>query len=185
MWISVKQNALCYLRGTCCCFVYYFYWKFENLFFYRGWIVRNLYLNFEQKWALKAYSDRHLNLNWIWFKAWFVLMNINCLFRCWFIRKHDFNFVISDCQLFISYRFYSFLSCDFPTYCNGIIDCEWLTLNDEAECTECPSQYPNRCDCNKKGNFTCDWKEKEGSNYLTCYSDESKNMQYALSSFVW
>jgi len=34
----------------------YFNWKFETLFFCWGWIVRNLFLNFEQKWASCSYK---------------------------------------------------------------------------------------------------------------------------------
>jgi len=33
----MKQNTLCELCGTCCCFVRYFNWKFKALFFCRGW----------------------------------------------------------------------------------------------------------------------------------------------------
>jgi len=42
--VSIKENALCELCGTCCCFICYFNWKFETLFFSRGWIVLNLFL---------------------------------------------------------------------------------------------------------------------------------------------
>jgi len=33
----MKQNELCELCGICCCFLHYFNWKFETLFFCRGW----------------------------------------------------------------------------------------------------------------------------------------------------
>jgi len=34
----------------------YFNWKFETLFFCWGWIVLNLFLTFEQKWASCSYK---------------------------------------------------------------------------------------------------------------------------------
>jgi len=34
-----KISYTCSLCGTCCCFVHYFNWKFETLFFCWGWIV--------------------------------------------------------------------------------------------------------------------------------------------------
>jgi len=56
-WISVKQNALCELcNHHCCCFIHYFNWKFETSFFCEGWIVLNLFLNSEQKWASFSYK---------------------------------------------------------------------------------------------------------------------------------
>jgi len=33
----MKKKALRELCGICCCFVHYFSWKFETLFFWRGW----------------------------------------------------------------------------------------------------------------------------------------------------
>ena len=36
------------------------------------------------------------------------------------------------------------------------------------DCSQCPPNWPLRCDCNKPGNFTCNGR---GS---TCYSDYGK-----------
>jgi len=55
-------------------------------------------------------------------------------------------------------------------YCTGIIECPWLTPNDEAGC---PSYLPNRCNCNQEGNYTCEW-DGNGSNGRTSYPDECK-----------
>ena len=56
--------------------------------------------------------------------------------------------------------------------CDGLISCPWLTPNDEANCTQCPSWRPHRCDCNKPGNFTCEGRG------LTCYRDSGKIFVY-------
>jgi len=64
-------------------------------------------------------------------------------------------------------------ACYERSYCNGRINCPWLTPNDEANCTECPSNRPNRCDCNQEGNFTCEW-DGDGFDWFTCYHDDRK-----------
>jgi len=53
-----KHEAKCTLLiyGTCCCFVFYFNWKFELCSSAEAGIVLNLFLNFEQKWTLCSYK---------------------------------------------------------------------------------------------------------------------------------
>jgi len=31
------EETHCELCGTCCCFIHFFNWKFETLFYCRGW----------------------------------------------------------------------------------------------------------------------------------------------------
>lgn len=56
--------------------------------------------------------------------------------------------------------------------CNGKINCPWLTPNDEANCSSCPKERPNRCACNKKGKMMC-----KGRGYV-CYSNERMLMSF-------
>ena len=49
--------------------------------------------------------------------------------------------------------FYSY--CPDDWFCDGWIDCPFLTPYDEANCTGCPTGEI-QCDCNQKGNFTCE-----------------------------
>ena len=58
--------------------------------------------------------------------------------------------------------------CEERLYCDGEIDCPWLTPNDEANCSDCPSYQPTRCECNRKENFMCKTDGKSW-NRLTCY----------------
>ena len=52
------------------------------------------------------------------------------------------------------------LKCQSDYECDGLIDCPWLTPNDEANCSsQCPDYFPIPCDCNKPGNMKC---EKQG-----------------------
>ena len=57
--------------------------------------------------------------------------------------------------------------------CDGFLDCPELTPNDEGNCTKCPSYRPNRCDCNKEENFTCEFNQSVGRRY-TCYSNNGE-----------
>ena len=63
--------------------------------------------------------------------------------------------------------------CDELWKCDGWIDCQWLTPNDEANCTRCVTDLPNQCKCNVKGNFTCEW-DGEGDDRYTCSYDGCK-----------
>ena len=48
------------------------------------------------------------------------------------------------------------LICSSHYKCDGRIDCPWLTSNDEANCpSQCPSDFPIPCNCNKPGNMKC------------------------------
>ena len=61
-------------------------------------------------------------------------------------------------------------------YCNGIIDCPWLTPNDEANCSDCGpilSNTANKCKCNQVENFTCEFDPSIRARY-TCYIPQSK-----------
>ena len=64
--------------------------------------------------------------------------------------------------------------CTIPAhfYCDGRIDCPWLTNHDEKNCSQCPSFRPNRCDCNAVGNHTC-IVDSTGVR-TTCYGDSRK-----------
>ena len=59
--------------------------------------------------------------------------------------------------------------------CDGLINCPWLKPHDEANCSQCPSHIPHRCDCNKPENFTCKGYGR------TCYSDHGKIFAYHLN----
>ena len=63
-------------------------------------------------------------------------------------------------------------------YCDGKIDCPWLTPNDEANCTECSTRHYNssvkRCECNQKENFTCEFEPSNATKNRTCYSSKGK-----------
>ena len=63
--------------------------------------------------------------------------------------------------------------CEEKWYCDGIINCDWLTPNDEANCPSCPSHLPSRCNCNVEGNFTCEWDGDGGDRHI-CYEDKGK-----------
>ena len=63
--------------------------------------------------------------------------------------------------------------CKKSLYCDGRIHCPWFTPNDEANCGDCPSNRPSRCECNNKENFTCK-SNGEGLNLLTCYDEFGK-----------
>ena len=68
------------------------------------------------------------------------------------------------------------LNCSSHYKCNGYIDCPWLTPNDEANCSsQCPSDYPIPCDCNKPGNMKC---KQEGP---VCYENFGKVVVIYLS----
>ena len=57
--------------------------------------------------------------------------------------------------------------------CDGNIDCPQLTPNDEANCTTCPPDRLNRCDCNKEENFTCAFNQSV-ERTRTCYSNNGE-----------
>jgi len=88
--ISMKKNALSELCGTFFCFDHYFNWKFETLFFCRGWIALNLFLNFEQKWASCSYKIilikkcnmliAYLKIKYLLSKAFDDVIDINIVF---------------------------------------------------------------------------------------------------------
>jgi len=57
MYVNKREAEMqfgnCATCSTCCCFVHYFNWKFEALFFCsstEAGIIFNLFLNFDQKW---------------------------------------------------------------------------------------------------------------------------------------
>jgi len=57
---SICTRIMCTFFAICAAlaaaFVHYFNWKFDNLFFFWGWIVLNFFLNFEKKWTLCSYK---------------------------------------------------------------------------------------------------------------------------------
>ena len=59
-------------------------------------------------------------------------------------------------------------TCKESWYCDGYIHCPWLTPNDEANCSACPSNRSTRCQCNNKEKFSCETSGKNW-NALTCY----------------
>ena len=63
-------------------------------------------------------------------------------------------------------------SCPLNRYCDGQIDCPWLTPNDEENCTGSPSGC-KRCACNQPGNFTCEIEPSVGGR-RTCFYPSCK-----------
>ena len=71
-------------------------------------------------------------------------------------------------------------TCEESWYCDGIIDCPWLTPNDEANCSDCPSNSSMRCKCNNKEKFSCE-SSGEDWNALTCYNEKDTGKLFAYS----
>ena len=60
--------------------------------------------------------------------------------------------------------------CEEKYLCDGIIDCNFLSADDESNCTACPPYEPLRCDCNKEGNYSCKWNGGDGGNRIfSCF----------------
>ena len=72
-----------------------------------------------------------------------------------------------DLQKMIKIYFIVLNSCLKKRYCDGKIQCPFLTPNDEANCPGCASDQI-RCDCNQEGNFTCTIDSTTGTTQ-TCY----------------
>ena len=88
------------------------------------------------------------------------------------LRTRQFRFITDNINCLNRKRI-----CEKHWYCNGEIECPWLSPNDEANCSECSSfghvTRNTSCDCNKKENFNCEWNGN-GVNKHTCYDIRSK-----------
>ena len=63
--------------------------------------------------------------------------------------------------------------------CDAILQCPWLSLHDEANCSQqCSSpSYPIPCDCNKEGNMTSEGRKF--SDYV-CYTESRKFLLFFI-----
>ena len=64
-------------------------------------------------------------------------------------------------------------TCPDKLKCDGFINCPWLSLHDEANCSpKCRWPVSIPCDCNKLGNMTCEGRV--GQSGHVCYSGSGK-----------
>ena len=71
--------------------------------------------------------------------------------------------------------------CPDDQFCIRLIQCPFLTPNDEENCTGCPSGQI-RCDCNQEGNFTCEMTSATGGKRV-CYESWRKCFEeYLIAS---
>ena len=64
------------------------------------------------------------------------------------------------------------LFCDESLRCDGRTNCYWLIPDDEENCTVCPPNKPLRCDCNKEGDYSCEWNGED--RLSSCFVDSGR-----------